>query len=85
VQYFTGLPIVLVTLHLLGAGLTVAAMTWLLLGTRQRVAVPAADGARATGSDGSTAGSDGSATGSDGSTAGSDGSTAGSDVSTVSG
>jgi cytochrome c oxidase assembly protein subunit 15 len=40
VQYFTGLPIVLVTLHLLGAALTTAAMTWLLLGTRQRVAVP---------------------------------------------
>ncbi len=40
VQYFTGLPIVLVTLHLLGAALTAAAMTWLLLGTRQRVAVP---------------------------------------------
>ena len=41
VQYFTGLPIVLVTLHLLGAAFTAAAMTWLLLGTRERVAVPA--------------------------------------------
>ena len=28
------------TLHLLGAALTAAAMTWLLLGTRRRVAVP---------------------------------------------
>ncbi len=42
-QYFTGLPVGLVTLHLLGAGLTAAAMTWLLLGTRRRIAVP--DGA----------------------------------------
>lgn len=36
VQYFTGLPVVLVTLHLLGAALTAAAMTWVLLGIRQR-------------------------------------------------
>ncbi len=42
-QYFTGLPVGLVTLHLLGAGLTAAAMTWLLLGTRRRIAIP--DGA----------------------------------------
>ncbi len=35
-QYFTGLPVVLVGLHLLGAALTAAAMTWLLLGTRTR-------------------------------------------------
>ena len=34
VQYFTGLPVVLVGLHLLGAALIAAAMTWLLLGTR---------------------------------------------------
>jgi cytochrome c oxidase assembly protein subunit 15 len=34
-QYFTGLPVVLVGLHLLGAALTAAAMTWLLLTTRQ--------------------------------------------------
>jgi cytochrome c oxidase assembly protein subunit 15 len=33
-QYFTGLPVVLVGLHLLGAALTAAAMTWLLLTTR---------------------------------------------------
>ena len=33
----------LVALHLLGAALTAAAMTWLLLGTRDRLAVPAAD------------------------------------------
>ncbi len=38
VQYFTGLPVVLVSLHLLGAALTAAAMTWLLLGTRRRTA-----------------------------------------------
>ncbi len=36
-QYFTGLPVVLVGLHLLGAALTAAAMTWLLLTTRTRV------------------------------------------------
>ncbi len=36
-QYFTGLPVVLVTLHLLGAALLSAAMTWLLLGVRERV------------------------------------------------
>jgi heme a synthase len=39
VQYFTGLPGVLVTLHLLGAALTAAALTWLLLGTRRRAEV----------------------------------------------
>jgi cytochrome c oxidase assembly protein subunit 15 len=37
VQYFTGLPVVLVGLHLLGAALTAAAMTWVLLGTRRRL------------------------------------------------
>lgn len=31
VQYYTGLPIVLVALHLLGAALTSAALTWLLV------------------------------------------------------
>lgn len=41
VQYFTGLPVVLVTLHLLGAALTAAAMTWVLVGTRERSAVAA--------------------------------------------
>jgi heme a synthase len=34
-QYFTGLPVLLVGLHLLGAALTAAAMTWLLLTTRR--------------------------------------------------
>ena len=38
VQYFTGLPVVLVGLHLLGAALIAAAMTWLLLTTRTRSA-----------------------------------------------
>lgn len=45
VQYFTGLPVAMVTLHLLGAGLTAASMTWLLLGTRRRAAVPMTAGA----------------------------------------
>jgi cytochrome c oxidase assembly protein subunit 15 len=36
VQYFTDLPVVLVGLHLLGAALVSAAMTWLLLGIRDR-------------------------------------------------
>jgi cytochrome c oxidase assembly protein subunit 15 len=36
VQYFTDLPVVLVALHLLGAALTAAAMTWLLLDVRRR-------------------------------------------------
>jgi cytochrome c oxidase assembly protein subunit 15 len=36
VQYFTDLPVPLVTVHLLGAALTSAAMTWLLLSVRQR-------------------------------------------------
>jgi cytochrome c oxidase assembly protein subunit 15 len=35
-QYFTDLPVPLVTLHLLGAALTSAAMTWLLLSIRER-------------------------------------------------
>jgi cytochrome c oxidase assembly protein subunit 15 len=42
-QYFTGLPVVLVGLHLLGAALTAAALTWLVLGTRDRL--PAGDAA----------------------------------------
>lgn len=37
VQYFTGLPVALVSLHLLGAAVLAAAMTWLLLSTRERV------------------------------------------------
>ncbi len=36
VQYFTDLPVVLVTIHLLGAALLSAAMTWLLVSTRER-------------------------------------------------
>jgi heme a synthase len=36
VQYFTDLPVALVTLHLLGAALVSAAMTWLLVGVRDR-------------------------------------------------
>ncbi|MFT4008586.1 MAG: COX15/CtaA family protein [Nocardioidaceae bacterium] len=36
-QYFTQLPIGLVTLHLLGAALTSAALTWLLVSIRERV------------------------------------------------
>ena len=39
VQYFNGLPVPLVTVHLLGAALTTAAMTWLLLTTRERPAI----------------------------------------------
>ena len=39
VQYFTDLPVPLVALHLLGAALTSAAVTWVLLGTRDRVSV----------------------------------------------
>lgn len=35
-QYFSGLPVSLVTLHLLGAAAVSAAMTWLLLGIRDR-------------------------------------------------
>jgi heme a synthase len=36
VQYFTGLPVVLVTLHLFGAAVLTAVATWLLLGIRDR-------------------------------------------------
>ena len=36
VQYFTDLPVVLVGLHLLGAALISAALTWLLVGVRDR-------------------------------------------------
>ncbi len=35
-QYFTGLPVALVTLHLLGAALLSATITWLLVGVRER-------------------------------------------------
>lgn len=37
VQYFTGLPIWLVATHMLGASLLVAAQTWQVLSTRERV------------------------------------------------
>jgi cytochrome c oxidase assembly protein subunit 15 len=43
VQYFTGLPVALVTVHLLGAALTSAALTWLLVSVREREAAPADD------------------------------------------
>lgn len=36
VQYFTGLPVVLVALHLLGSALVAAAIAWLLVGVRDR-------------------------------------------------
>jgi len=36
-QYFTGLPVVLVGLHLLGSTILVMAAVWLLLATRERV------------------------------------------------
>ena len=36
VQYFTDLPVVLVAIHLLGAALLSAAMTWLLVSVRER-------------------------------------------------
>ena len=41
VQYFTDLPVALVALHLLGAALMSAAVTWLLLSVRERSALPA--------------------------------------------
>ena len=37
VQYFTGLPVAVVALHLLGAALVSAALTWLLVAARERV------------------------------------------------
>lgn len=36
VQYFTGLPVLLVGLHLLGSAVVAAALAWLLLGVRER-------------------------------------------------
>lgn len=41
-QYFTDLPVGLVALHVLGAALVSGAAAWLLLGLRDRGAVPAA-------------------------------------------
>ena len=40
VQYFTNLPVVLVGLHLLGAALVSAALTWLLVSIRERAHAP---------------------------------------------
>ena len=37
VQYFAGLPVAVVMLHMLGAGLVVAAATWLLVAVREPV------------------------------------------------
>jgi cytochrome c oxidase assembly protein subunit 15 len=37
IQYFAGLPVVVVMLHMLGAGLVVAASTWLLVTVREPV------------------------------------------------
>jgi cytochrome c oxidase assembly protein subunit 15 len=37
VQYFTDLPVVLVAVHLLGAALVSAALSWLLVSVRERV------------------------------------------------
>ena len=42
VQYFTGLPVVLVGLHVLGAALIAAATAWTVLAVRERAADPAA-------------------------------------------
>jgi cytochrome c oxidase assembly protein subunit 15 len=42
VQYFTGLPVVLVGLHLLGSALVAAALAWLLVGVRDRPVEPVA-------------------------------------------
>lgn len=41
VQYFSGLPVLVVGLHMLGTGLTAAAVTWVLVETREE-GVPAA-------------------------------------------
>jgi cytochrome c oxidase assembly protein subunit 15 len=40
VQYFAGLPVAVVMLHMLGAGLVVAAATWLLVAVLARVPAP---------------------------------------------
>jgi cytochrome c oxidase assembly protein subunit 15 len=39
-QYFAGLPVLLVGLHLLGSALVAAALAWLLVGTRDRALAP---------------------------------------------
>ena len=48
VQYFTDLPEVLVGLHMLGAALISAAVTWSVLSTRARLHQPKSSGSRAT-------------------------------------
>jgi cytochrome c oxidase assembly protein subunit 15 len=44
VQYFTGLPVVLVATHLLGAALLSAATTWVLVSVRERPSLTAVSG-----------------------------------------
>jgi cytochrome c oxidase assembly protein subunit 15 len=44
VQYFTGLPVLVVGFHLLGSALVAAAMTWLLLAVRTRDPAPGDSG-----------------------------------------
>jgi heme a synthase len=41
VQYFTGLPVVLVGVHMLGAALVASSVTWTVLTLRERPALPA--------------------------------------------
>lgn len=48
VQYFTGLPVVLVGLHLLGSALVAAGLAWLLVGVRDRAAASPAEPAVAS-------------------------------------
>jgi heme a synthase len=43
IQYFTGLPVAVVMLHMLGAGLVVAVATWLLVSVLDRVPAPPGD------------------------------------------
>lgn len=49
IQYFTGLPAGLVAVHLLGAALLSAVVTWLVLETRERAPAPSAADAAASG------------------------------------
>ena len=49
VQYFTGLPVVLVGLHLLGSALAAAGLAWLLVGVRDRAVAPDAPSEDAAG------------------------------------
>ena len=45
IQYFADLPIGVVMLHMLGAGLVVAAATWVLVSVLQPAATPTAEDA----------------------------------------